>query len=147
MLAWHYRTGQKFFLIINSGFLRPTDIGVNPPEMPILWFSLNQYWENTANKGWHQDGITRTLSMQETYERAGGLIRFGIEVKRLYVGAELKRKARMNNRTWKALYDEGIAKFAKPSEWCGAIEPIPIDGLTVEVMSEKFVWERVPFPA
>ena len=144
MIAWHYTTGQKFKLIIDSGFLMPTSIGVKPPEKPILWFSLNQYWENTANKAWqHSSGEIERLSMPDTFKVGGGLVRFGISPKELHLGEQLRRKARMSSSIWRLLCNEGLRQKAKTSEWCGTIASLPVDKLIVEVMDDKFNWVRV----
>lgn len=144
MIAWHYTTGQKFLAIVESGCLKPTNIDVKPPEKPILWFSLNQQWENTANKAkLDANGEIKRLSMKETYELGGGLVRFGIKPNILYLGDELRRKASMSASIWRALCKEGLKQNAKPSEWCGSISTISTDKLIIEVMRDDFAWERV----
>lgn len=144
MIAWHYTTGQKFLAIVESGYLKPTNIDVKPPEKPILWFSLNQKWENTANKAiLEASGEIKRLSMMDTYKLGGGLVRFGIEPNMLNLGDELRRKASMSASLWRALWKEGLKQNAKPSEWCGTIKSIPIDELIIEVMNDDFVWVKV----
>jgi hypothetical protein len=144
MIAWHYTTGQKFLAIVESGYLKPTNIDVRPPEKPILWFSLNQKWENTANKAiLEADGEIKRLSMQETRRLGGGLVRFGIKPNVLYLGNQLRIKASMSASIWKVLCKEGLKQNAKPSEWCGSLKPIPINKLFIEVMNKDFVWEKV----
>src|SRR6476619_153404 len=49
--CWHYTTGQCAAMIIESKVLRPADCYISPREKAILWFSANQFWELTANKG------------------------------------------------------------------------------------------------
>jgi len=145
MKAFHYTTGHKFVLIKTSGMLLPTDIGVSFQERPILWFSLNQQWEQTANKALADSrGILRKLSMDETRELGGGLVRFGIEPRRLFFGTELQKKARMNNKTWRALVAEGLRQGAKPSEWGGALGPLNIAELETQQMADGFKWEPIP---
>lgn len=144
MLAWHYTTGEKFPSILASGELLPTAIGVKPPEKPVLWFSLNQYWENTANKSvYDENGNARRLSMREHLSICDGLVRFGYEAKNLHVGEALRRKAAMSAAVWRDLWAEGRRQKATPSDWCGSIMPIPVPALVVEVMSNAFKWERI----
>ncbi len=50
MISWHYTTGDKYELIKKSGLLLPADIGISPPERPILWFSTHPRYEPTALK-------------------------------------------------------------------------------------------------
>jgi len=144
MLAWHYTTGQKFPIIIERGELVPSAIGVKPPEKPILWFSLNQYWEHTANKAIADaNGNLRRLTMRETFNLGGGLVRFGYEAKNLHVGDALRRKASMSASVWRGLCAEGRRQNAAPSDWCGSIVPVPVPALVVEVMNDAFKWERI----
>jgi hypothetical protein len=56
MLAWHYTTGQKFEQISASGMLIPGGIGAEPSGTPVLWFSRNQHWEQTAGDECHETG-------------------------------------------------------------------------------------------
>ena len=144
MLAWHYKTLRKFPLILESGALVPTDIGVKPPEKPILWFSLNPYWEHTASKAMHDaNGNRRRLTMSETFSVGGGLVRFGYEVKNLHLGEALRRKASMSASVWRSLCAEGRRQKALPSDWCGSIEYVPVHALVVEAMNNAFQWESI----
>jgi hypothetical protein len=48
--VWHYTVGIKMPLIRESGVLLPTDSGIEPDELPVLWFSTNPYFEPTSAK-------------------------------------------------------------------------------------------------
>lgn len=141
LLAWHYTTAQKLPAILASGELLPTDIGVAFPEKPILWFSLDQRWEHTANKALMAvDGTRRRLTMEETFRAGGGLIRFGIAPKKLLTGEALRRAAHMNSRVWLQLCASARQVQAAPSDWFGSIAPISVDNLVFETMSVTFQW-------
>lgn len=142
-LAWHYTTGIHFERICATGFLMPAATAVTPPEKPIVWFSLNQYWEPTANKGWAGDGDTYTMTMQETFKRARGLCRFGCPLRLLRGGEALRKEARMKSSMWKLLATEGKRKGADPGEWWGTTRPLAIEILAVAVMNRAWVWEPV----
>ena len=143
MLAWHYTTGQKFQHITSSGMLIPGGIGVEPTGTPVLWFSRNQHWEQTAGDECHEAGQPpRRLTMRETYTASGGLVRYGCDPKRLYVGEMLRRKAGLPHELWAALHAAGKLQQAYPAAWCGSVESIPVDDLVVHVMSESFKWQR-----
>jgi hypothetical protein len=104
MLAWHYTTERKFQHIIASGMLIPGGIGGESTGTPVLWFSRNQHWEQTAGDECHEAGQPlRCLTMRETHVANGGLVRFGGDAKRLYVGEVLRRKAQMTHPVWAAL--------------------------------------------
>jgi hypothetical protein len=144
MLAWHYTTGKKFQPISSSGMLIPGGIGGGPGGTSVLWFSRNQHWEQTAGDECREAGqAPRRLTMHETYAASGGLVRYGCDVKRLYAGEMLRRKAQMTHEVWADLHAAGKLQQAYPAAWCGAVDSIPLDGLVVHVMSEAFKWQRV----
>lgn len=144
MLVWHYTTGQKFPFIVGCGFLLPSGIAASPPEKPILWFSANQYWEQTACKAWSEPGQPlRILSMQETFKLGGGLVRFGCHVKHLRTGEALRKGARMKSAVWSQLAVQGLREGARPAEWWGRTKRLAIDELAVEVMTDEMKWEPV----
>jgi hypothetical protein len=72
---------------------------------------------------------------------SGGLVRYGCDVKRLYVGEVLRRKARMTQEAWAALYVAAKLQQAYTAAWCGSVDSIPIDDLVVQVLSESFKWQ------
>ncbi|MFM0272380.1 hypothetical protein PQQ59_17460 [Paraburkholderia aspalathi] len=143
--AWHYTIVAYFKQIIRSGVLIPSGEHLPPSEKPILWFSLNQYWEATANKAWQNTttGETRLLDMHETFEIGHGLIRFGVAPKKLLSGDALRRKARMSKAVWDGLAQVGKEQGANPTEWCGSIEAMPIDEMVIEAMDAAFEWKHL----
>lgn len=140
-MAWHYTTGEKFFQISKTGILLPAIAGVVPPERPIVWFSLNQKFEPTARKGINRNGQQVTATLEEMHQLAGGLVRFGVEPTKLLHIEALKRKARINAHTWRRLCAAAVDVGADPGLWFGCLDPLPVDGLVVEVM-EGAQWVR-----
>lgn len=143
--TWHYTTGQKLKLILESGVLKPTAIGVRPPELPLLWFSSAPYWEPTACKAiLTGPGTIRTLTMRETYAYCEGLVRFGYDSSKLWRGAELLKKSRMRQRDWDGLVREGLRQKANPAQWFGTAQALPLEEMvTIERMNEAFQWESL----
>src|SRR5690242_12554077 len=92
-LAWHYTTGENFRLIVESGFLLPTAVGIGKHEKPVLWFSVAEFWEPTAAKMMLQNGQMVNMGMEGTYKHGGGLARFGVAVSKLVPWPKLARKA------------------------------------------------------
>lgn len=145
-LAWHYTTGEKFILIVEDRVIRPASTGVKPPELPIVWFSLDQNFERTARKGLLTEaGQFRTASIQETQELGGGLVRFGLDAEILipWRGGALRKASRMRYPTAKKLEAAGIQQGAQPFEWMGSLDPVPIDICVVEVLNDNAVWIEV----
>lgn len=147
VLAWHYTTGMHFLRIVESGVLYPATVGMTPPEKPILWFSLNQQFEPTARKCTFENGAMRTLSVQETFERGGGLVRFGISPHHLLSGEKLRHRAHVDRKLWAGLRLAGIKQQADPDLWFGSISALEVQKFTIEAMNDSGSWERVKSPA
>ena len=133
MIAWHYTIGKHLDSILGMGMLLPASIGVEPPERPVVWFSLDQTWERTAAKAMVDTrGRMHRLSMHETALHCGGIYRLGIDAKALNVGEALRKAARISSTVWRQLCAEGIRQGASPSNWCGAVGAISVDDLCIE---------------
>ena len=73
---WHYAPAAYLERITNSGCLRPSNPWA-PNELPLLWFSANQFWEPTATKMiCDTNGRLRPLTYSEMKQI--GIVRFGI---------------------------------------------------------------------
>jgi hypothetical protein len=145
MIAWHYTTGKKFDLILSSGVLLPADIGVVEPELPILWFSTHPRYEPSALKAIaYSDGTHSTATLEELYELAGGLARFGCSISRLKCGENLRKAAKMQSLVWRRLVKRGAQMKANPSDWWGHVGTMPLDEITIEIMNTHMQWCRVP---
>jgi hypothetical protein len=146
-IAWHYTTGQNFVKIVESNFLMPATTGVGYPEKPILWFSLDQYWEPTASKAVFKNGKIETLTMEETLKLGSGLVRFGMPVKKLHQWDKLKKKARINPVIAQGLEASGFKQGANPRRWYGVTKPLSISECSIiEVMDvDSKEWVTVRF--
>lgn len=143
--VWHYTTGQNFKQIVMSGVLLPTAKGVKPPERPILWFSADQYWEPTANKGMlGPGGKIRSLTMLETRQYGGGLVRFGYDAAKCLRGEDLCTAARMKPKIWKGLIKVGLEQLADPVNWYGTTDAVVLGDINaIEVMDDSLQWVKV----
>lgn len=135
--AWHYTTGQKAKMIFESGELKPTDAFIEAQEKPILWFSKNQEWEQTANKMLVGPGTLRQLTTDETRNMGGGLFRFGMPSNKLIQWPRLARSANMRSKIQRALEEGGLRAGADFREWCGLLEPVSIAGLTCQTLTDS----------
>ena len=142
-LVWHYTTGEKFKLIVESGLLLTASIGVYPPEKPILWFSSHPYFEPTAIKNYELNGKIRRLSLPELFKLGRGLCRFGYQKKLLLSGQALRADARMPLKIWKRLEQVALEQGSHSRYWWGITECLPIGNLVIEVMADSMNWERV----
>lgn len=142
MIAYHYTTAQKFELIKQSGLLLPADIGVFPPELPILWFSTHPRYEPSALKplGDEYGNIVRMLTLKELHELGGGLVRFGISTADLKRGEELRKAAKMSATVWRKLEKSGKKMKANPVDWLGHVGSMTLKQVTIEAMDKNMVW-------
>ena len=127
MMLWHYTIRQFLDSILTDGVLKPATLGVPKGELPVVWFSANQLWEKTANKGTEDElGIRRTLSMHETHRYGKGLVRIGVDPSAApYRWEDFKRLSGISPKTARDLYRKAIEIQAKPGEWYVSFEPVP----------------------
>lgn len=143
-LVWHYTVGQLFAPILDDGWLRPATAVVVAPEKPILWFSGNQDWEETANKlVGLPDGSFRYGSRETTRELGGGLVRFGYRRDRLHPWPKIARKAHMTAKTMAGLEAAARKAGSSPAEWYGTTRPIPLAQIKWVEVEENGKWVSV----
>lgn len=146
MIAWHYTTGQKYELIKQTGILLPAEAGVEPPEQPILWFSTHPRYEPSALKPIEapttREGI-RLLTLDEMYEMADGLYRFGYPIAELKCGENLRKAAKMPSIWWRRLAKRAANLKADPADWWGHVGSLPLSAVTVEKMDTNKRWVSV----
>lgn len=146
IIAWHYTTGDKAVLILESGELRPTDCNVPAWEEPVLWFSLRQSWEPTATKGFvdARTGRRRDATLTEMHRLGGGVVRFGVDAARLIRWPALAKAAHMRSATARGLEKSGRSKGAVPSDWLGSLQPVPLaDVLHLQQFNGE-TWRDLP---
>jgi hypothetical protein len=142
--AWHYTTGEAFISIVESGVLRQATAFVPKNQRPVLWFSLNQDYEPTAAKAiMSEDGTISFGNRESTRQLGRGLVRFGLDPKRLVTWRHLKKRAGIPSQLARALEASGRAIKARPDDWLGSFDAIGIEELVVEVWYEGS-WIRVP---
>ena len=64
-MVWHYTILDAFRSILRDGFIKPATQFVPPGERPVVWFSSNPVWENSAAKGVTEGGRRRTATFDE----------------------------------------------------------------------------------
>jgi hypothetical protein len=117
-VLYHYTIAAHAESILRDGVIRPATTYVPKGERPIVWFSANATWEETANKmGCH--------SRNETERKWGPLYRFGVASETAPHNFErLVFLAHINPRMSDALKDLGIRQGANPDEWFGTFRPV-----------------------
>jgi hypothetical protein len=142
---WHYTTGENFVQIVTDDAIKPATEHVPKSERPIVWFSLNQWWEPTANKGRRtSDGRIVTATMLEMCELGCGLARIGVDPETApYDWKTLRELSGMSPAMARGLYNAAIKQGARPGEWRGTFESVPQSQWTAVEVLQDGRW--VPF--
>ena len=120
--VFHYTTGLKLRLIINSGAIQPTTAGVEPHEKPVAWCSTSLHWEPTASKV----PIPGMPGQLITAQAQGGLARITIPAGCAPHGfEELPRVAGTSIPVCQGLLLAGFKPGSDPSTWRFTPEPVP----------------------
>lgn len=134
-LLWHYTAGHKLQLIREARALRPNGAKVAPSERPVLWFSAEAVYEPTAIKLVQMPGHAklRRPSVAEMHELVG-VFRFAIDRAdaRLAAWPAVHRRARISATGVANMIRAGVEVGAKPMNWFGAFEDIPLADLRLE---------------
>lgn len=134
-LLWHYTAGHKLRLIREACALRPNGAKVAPSERPVLWFSAEAVYEPTAIKLVQMPGHAklRRPSVAEMHELVG-VFRFAIDRAdaRLAAWPAVHRRARISAAGVANMIRAGVEIGAKPMNWFGAFENIPLADLRFE---------------
>lgn len=142
LMAWHYTTKENFKGICRAGYIHPATAHVPEHERPVVWFSLNPHFEETARKG-KIDPETRELgrcTLAEMRELCGGLVRLGLPARSLLTGEALRRKARISSAMWRSLVHHGIKQGADPTEWFGIAGAVELALCEVQQMDDAGQW-------
>ncbi len=126
-LVWHYTTGECFAAILDSGAIRPATAGVRAGERPAVWFSRREPWEPTANKMLlAPDRRLRSLSMRETAEYGGGLVRIGVARAVASHGwREFLTESGITPQMSRGLVKAAKEQKANPLDWFVCFSPVP----------------------
>lgn len=134
-LLWHYTAGHKLPLIREACALRPNGAKIAPSERPVLWFSAEAVYEPTAIKLVQMPGQAklRRPSVAEMHELVG-VFRFAIDREDLRLAAwpAVHRRARISAAGVANMIRAGVEIGAKPMNWFGAFEEIPLAALRFE---------------
>lgn len=136
----HYTVGSRLGAILASGALQPSDVDLDVGELPVLWFSRQPTWEETATKLLY-DPATRQVRRPSLLELHAllGLFRFSLpsDDERLVGWPQIHRDARMSDSMVRTLVRNGRMAGAKPEDWSGSLAPIPLRDLSFEVMAPQ----------
>lgn len=136
----HYTVGSRLGAILASGELRPSSVDLEAGERPVLWFSSNRNWEETATKLLFNPKAREVYrpTLQELHGLLG-LFRFTLpeDDDRLLRWPAIHRAALMSDTMVRTLVRNGRMAGARPEEWSGSLQAIPLRDLTFEVLAPQ----------
>jgi hypothetical protein len=126
-MRWHYTVWVWWEDIRRDGVVKAATAYVTDGEKPAVWFSVNEFWEETANKNAQTpDGRLVILDREGTRSHGGGLVRIGVAAETApHDWNAHKVKAGLDKRIAKGLYDAALSSGARPGEWYVSYDPVP----------------------
>jgi len=120
---WHYTIGTFLQQILSEG-IQPATAFVPKTVRPIVWFTVADRWEETANK---QDRDFVPLTREETHVQGGGLVRIGVNGKvRLHHWMKLMRLSGESKGMVESLRRTAEKEGSNPvRDWYGCFTPVP----------------------
>jgi len=121
-MIYHYTKAIHLPSILAHS-LQPTDALIAPGELPVLWFTTNERWENTVLSVC-APSLTAAHEAMLPY---GGLARIVCHKEvALYRWKELKEIARIPSKIAMGLYSSAIRLGSRPGEWRGTLDAVPV---------------------
>lgn len=131
---YHYTTGEKLALILESGYLKPSAAGGSPGELPLLWLSTAKEIEPTALKLMQGiDGRLYQLTREQQRELAGNVRFVLLAPVELLPWRDACKAARITSGERKRMEHAGAAMGASRKDWYATPQALPIDLFDMEV--------------
>jgi hypothetical protein len=126
-IRWHYTVGERLESILRDRVIKPAAPLVSAAEKPVVWFSSNQDWEETVNKGAVDPFGSFTAGTKEsTHRPVGWLVRIGVSPSDApHDWNAFKRLSGISNRTAQGLYEAAKKTGARPGQWFFSFGPVP----------------------
>lgn len=145
---YHYTTRSRMIGILDAGEIKPTAVGVFPPEIPAVWISTATDWEHTATNGIMVQGVRKKATLAEMVECDGYLVRIQIHPQRvrLIPPAKFRESLKVSKQMLTSLIKVAQESGSKPHQWRAVAGPIPLDafvGVETAVETNPIVWTPV----
>lgn len=126
--AYHYTTLQCLTQIFDSGYIEPATAYIEKNEKPVVWFSTNPEWEETATKGYidKETGKQRNATKQEMKDNAGDLIRIEVPLHLTVSIRVYEEKSGISEIFWESLVKVAKDAGSNIKGWRVSFKPIPI---------------------
>ena len=128
-MLYHYTPAYRAVMIIQSGILQPSTVGLLEPDTAYVWFSSNDKKDQTATHG--SKMIEAVLGKSATRH-----VRFK------YTGNDAIPYASLKMRYHHRKMLEKKANGSIPSQWYGLPDSLPIGRLTLQDCKNE-QWETI----
>ena len=130
---WHYTVTRRLAKIIETGKITVASPGIDPKELPGVWFSSNPDFEQTAKKEIRDksSGAVQHKATREEMFRAGfPPVRIEIitDKVRAYDWQTYKKISGISEEAATRWEEAGIKEGADPSEWYVSLQPVALVG-------------------
>ncbi|MBF0381311.1 MAG: hypothetical protein HQL69_09850 [Magnetococcales bacterium] len=141
--AYHYTVTKLLNQIFNDGYIKPATAIVPKHERPVVWLSMNPFWEETAYKSYFQNGVMTSLNRQQTHDKFGGLARIEVPFHITSSWNNFKKKSGILKSHADALASVAINRGTSPKQWRVSYGPISESNwIGVELFNwESQMWE------
>lgn len=136
---WHYSSAVRLPIIIDSGTLKCSNAGA-PYELPMLWFSADQKWDETATKVViMKSGLIKALTFRQQLEKFG-CIRFGLieNDPRFLPWKEACAVAGTSDASRRQLAKRGHEMGCNPANWYATATGIPLNELHFQILRDRW---------
>jgi hypothetical protein len=122
-LVWHYTINPRFLKILKCGYIDVSTKGVVPPQLPVVWFSANQWWEPTLMFCIENGPV---LSLREMYLEWIFAIRIGVLPSSAPITwPSLRWRALIGEESANHLVAVAAKMGGSPSRWHCSMTPVP----------------------
>jgi hypothetical protein len=140
-MIYHYTKQLHLPSILKKGLL-PTDLFIAKGERPVNWFTTNPLWERTVF-------ILTAPTLPEAHEYmrdCGGLVRIICDDDVApYRWKELKEIAAIPYYMSRHLYCSAIKVGARPGEWRGTLDVVPVEKFLAIEFFDGQVWSATSY--
>lgn len=138
---WHYTIWNYLPSILESG-IKVATANVPTNEKPVVWLSKNQFWEETANKSYKNNGKIYKGDMEDTRKLGGGLVRINVsrKISPITWNEFVEKKHIQKRHAW-LLINAAKKDGANPDDWYVSFEGVETeDFLCIEYLNDENEW-------
>jgi hypothetical protein len=143
--VFHYTGWERFQGICIDGEIRVATKHVPPGVKPVVWFTTNPDWEETANKPVvRRDGsLSEPLNRHALWEHGYNPIRIEVDPKKASLSSwnNYKKNSGDSMDMLKSLEKTAKQMGSNPKQWLVSYENVPVDAIVYVCVWDGTKWE------